>query len=636
MSYWSISFVSLKGVSYEVRIYGRSTSSISLLPAAEPLVIQEDSSDDVFLPVRKQTGYICIEIPSSGRYNFDYQDILPTNNLDRPVTVLKNGTAIWAGFLKAQNFNLPFTDRNITLSLPIIDAWSAMSNIPFDPGYSAATMNVAACLLYCINQMNSYSNESVDTLVISADSEGLGWLRGYLSTGAFYDIDDDGNRSVRYTCSEILENMCTFAGISFRVHNLIGYFLTAADNDADRSFYGITLQQLRTIAEGDEITPIEGSLTSVEVFDNASRPYASTNQKLTIRQGITKATVSCQRDVISLSWSMPSEEIADKYFMENTPTYEDVGSNRVYTLYNSILDAVTNNSWQFIPGRYDTYLHIFDVNPSHTFNWIVGLHVDSNTPTASRHFTLRSAYPVKLRDCVVELQMSGGVYTDGEMSDGNFYAYVGISCDGCSCGGNNTSWSSVSENIYGAAEFSDGGIVCTRLLSSRGADYTGYGFDVNENTLPSGVTYLYGYLEVHLYAASKDVDFTAITVNILPNDRDVSEQSDDQEFTSSSDNGFDGTMKKSCIFCYGESFSNYLNNAIYNGAYPQTLANLMLAQYGSVRSVFKLNLLTSIVTLTPMNTVPRDSDGKTYYPVSISHNYREDIDEVVLEEIIEP
>ena len=55
---WHINFVSLRkpDITYTAKIYGGGSDVINLTGADVPFVTQEDSDDDMFLPVRTQSG----------------------------------------------------------------------------------------------------------------------------------------------------------------------------------------------------------------------------------------------------------------------------------------------------------------------------------------------------------------------------------------------------------------------------------------------------------------------------------------------------------------------------------------------------------------------------------------------------
>jgi hypothetical protein len=61
--HWQVKFKSLRaGTDYTVNIYDAAYSGnpIPLKGGAEPFITQEDDDEDMFLPIRTQSGYIRI------------------------------------------------------------------------------------------------------------------------------------------------------------------------------------------------------------------------------------------------------------------------------------------------------------------------------------------------------------------------------------------------------------------------------------------------------------------------------------------------------------------------------------------------------------------------------------------------
>jgi hypothetical protein len=96
----------------------------------------------------------------------------------------------------------------------------------------------------------------------------------------------------------------------------------------------------------------------------------------------------------------------------------------------------------------------------------------------------------------------------------------------------------------------------------------------------------------------------------------------------------DNTMR--CEMGYGLLFSNTLiiDTIPYKTAYmkpEQHNANLIAAYGSTIRQVLTLQLWNSRVAVSPKSIITIDS--KRYFPVSISHHWRDGISEVKLMEI---
>ena len=114
--HWQIKFKSLRAANgnedYTVNIYDDDYTGdpIPLKGGAEPFVTQEDDDEDIFTPMRTQSGYIRIVDDGFDAQEpaqpFNWKDLVPSTDIDRPV-VLTNGNnvVLWHGFMQAQNFS---------------------------------------------------------------------------------------------------------------------------------------------------------------------------------------------------------------------------------------------------------------------------------------------------------------------------------------------------------------------------------------------------------------------------------------------------------------------------------------------------------------------------------------------------
>ena len=109
---WQIPFVSRNGTKYRIDIYDEGTHTpVQLTGGTTPFVTNEDSSDDFFHPLRAQTGTIqvCTLMPNGNYITLD--DLLPANNLSRPVrlmclTTSNNQPRVdWQGFLSCEAYS---------------------------------------------------------------------------------------------------------------------------------------------------------------------------------------------------------------------------------------------------------------------------------------------------------------------------------------------------------------------------------------------------------------------------------------------------------------------------------------------------------------------------------------------------
>ena len=111
---YTIQFKSLRaGTTYIVNIGGGTGTPVQLKAGANPFITQEDDDDDMFTPIRTQSGYLRIVddgYAADGVTPFNWKDMIPATDISRPVTLTaipagqSTGTVVWQGFMQAQDF----------------------------------------------------------------------------------------------------------------------------------------------------------------------------------------------------------------------------------------------------------------------------------------------------------------------------------------------------------------------------------------------------------------------------------------------------------------------------------------------------------------------------------------------------
>lgn len=151
---YGIPFESRLHTQYMVYILTKTNpSSITYLTgAAEPFVTQESKEDDIFLPIRMQTGRLSIidETQDGSLLN----DLIPVNNTEKLVqlwsgtwneshTTFTDGTLCWQGFLRSQAFTQPWEGNKKVIELPVNSLLASLENVSLAPSDAGGTINIA-------------------------------------------------------------------------------------------------------------------------------------------------------------------------------------------------------------------------------------------------------------------------------------------------------------------------------------------------------------------------------------------------------------------------------------------------------------------------------------------------------------
>ena len=280
--HWQVKFKSLRANElYTVNIYDDNYSGqpVQLIGAADPFSTQEDYDDDMFTPVRRQSGYI--RIVDTGRdatdtVNVNWRSIIPTTDTDRPVTLTdSNGNVRWIGFMQAQNFGAALYENPLEREFPVQCPLSVISRAEVDVNPSTMNVNIRNFAYLLWNTLNRIpATARPNQIVVQGGYDALEWLKVKVDWYNFVQEDDDHNPESRYDYGTILEDMCKYWGLTARIFEQTLY-LTCADDNGESTALVMDYSELTTLASGTDDGSIETMFSSVSVGDI----FASINNK---------------------------------------------------------------------------------------------------------------------------------------------------------------------------------------------------------------------------------------------------------------------------------------------------------------------------------------------------------------------
>lgn len=229
--HWQIPFKSFSGTAYTIYIYDWDYQGniVTLTGAPEPIMTREDSTQDTFTPIRKQTGYIrVIATPNEATL---LADLMPANNTERLVRLTHiedNATVIdWQGFMMAQAFEQPWNGAARMLEFPIQSILGSLESVQIQTS-AVGTNNkrLSGLLVQAITDLMRGSTEAADTIseVVTIDDLLLTvqWQQSYVPWSAFFHmettVDQGDSRTEFYGMSwaDILAGVCDIFGYTLR------------------------------------------------------------------------------------------------------------------------------------------------------------------------------------------------------------------------------------------------------------------------------------------------------------------------------------------------------------------------------------------------------------------------------------
>lgn len=283
---YSITFKSLRaGTTYVVNIGGGTGAAIPLKGGAQPFTTQEDGSDDLFTPVRTQSGYLRIVddgLDANGNA-FDWKDLVPETDTSRPVTLTAGGTTLWHGFMQAQDFGSLLYGNPQEREFPIQCPLSVTEGS--DINYTQKEIrNFAYLLQQILSVIPSECRPS--NIMVQGGADARTFLLKQIDWQNFSAEDENGGMTARFTMYQCLEDMCRYWGWTARTSGNTLWLIRGAH--VSDGFLSLSSSSLDTLASGTSA----GSIVSAPSVKQLSGDiFASTYQQELLMRGVYKATV---------------------------------------------------------------------------------------------------------------------------------------------------------------------------------------------------------------------------------------------------------------------------------------------------------------------------------------------------------
>ena len=347
---YSITFKSLRaGTTYVVNIGGGTGTAVALKGAASPFVTQEDDDEDMFKPVRTQTGYVRIiddGLAADGVTAFDWKDLIPETDTSRPVTLTRStgqtDVMMWQGFMQAQDFGSVLYGNPQEREFPVQCVLSVTQG--FDINYQHTEIeNFAYLLLQIVDSIPSAQRPY--NFVIQGGADAQDWLLKRIDWQNFVSVDADG-LTARYTMYQCLEDMCLFWGWTARVCGTTMY-LTCADDQSEQTFLTLDRSELSQLAVGDTAGTTTGTFNEITLSGDI---FVNTDNEWSLQRGYNKATVQADGNVAdsTIMQAFPDSVVktmstSGTYTEQYTDCYA-VFSQNIYSFSSSFLTGECPNS----------------------------------------------------------------------------------------------------------------------------------------------------------------------------------------------------------------------------------------------------------------------------------------------------
>jgi hypothetical protein len=461
--------------------------------------------------------------------------------------------------------------------------------------------------------------------------------------------EEDGTLKPSYNCLEILEELCKFFGWSCRTHGDGIWFTSITDNERNDIVAVYTMQELAA-----------GSLSTPEAFTAitlADADFASNDHDEEWIPGCKSVAFNSELNQFDTIIEVPKDELLRAH--RNDPPFrnehwKDIGANEAWIQfrgalnYENALVKIKSFVESAVDGQPQCFgrLIIFDTDmndPKLRYNWklsIDAFHSEDYGPRQS------STPLIEIESKTAYILSDGILYINGK-TDNEATGFATCVLKVGNQYWNGSAWTSTASTFLLLCDSE--GIQDTRT-SINETEYQGTGIPITttmtgkiyfaiDDVQPVISFFLNGYFPLQDFeigfvrrqqeSEANELNYTA-TGGAFPEEVTVDSIFCTDKVKTEGDN----TMR--CEMGYGLLMSNtaVIDTIHYKSSYQkpeQHNANLIAAYGSTIRQVLTLQLWNSRVAASPKSVITLE--GSRYFPIAISHQWRDGITEIKLMEI---
>ena len=666
MADYTISFKSLRaGTEYKLNI-GSGDDDVALKGAAQPFVTQEDDDEDMFTPIRTQSGYLRI-VDDGSVVGFNWKNLVPLTAFGKPVALMAGSTVVWQGYIQTQTFSGELYGGTQEREYPVICPLSVLE--AKEPSVVERDTKSFAYLLWTIlSAAQTTGIVEFDNIYFQGGADARSWLQTKIDWKNFHSTDSDGVVSAKYSMYQILEDVCTFWGWTCRTQGKDVYF-TCADDRTEQNFLQVTLAQLETLGAntGSVISRTSVSLSGDIFASRDNEDYiingpsravvtADVNKQKTVMQFAPKAYEN-QMDAGGYTWVQGEDDLTGFFTTPIVRALPTSGLTTEELVARSSVDGSGFCRRQIFESTESTDAEKVDAivlhdkctrNTSNPPRWSLDNQIEIDTvypmdyTGGSFRFTGSLFVGYKRYTDGNELHMRFGIGSDRNHAKWWYMDPIPNGGD-ISCG-----WSGTVNRFI--ARLEGGNIMSTAAYHINAAGIL-TNVDFKSSTIPAPDSGGYGRLFIDIIGCGVENftigDFTvefsrevteiptnvhAVRPRVMKESRDTS-----HEYTAVNWNQSKDEWSADCIFAsdnnleygYGlllNATGGYVATVPYgqNSEHPeQHLADRVSKYWANSKRKLMTDLRYNLIpSIRPNNLVSMNS--ATFYPASISHDWRDD------------
>ena len=642
-------FKSLDGTTYTIQVDGVTLPSGVTTPplGADPFTTEEDADTDLFMPTRTQSGYLRMQSMDKTTW----RSFIPASAVSEPIMLKQGSTILWQGYVQTGTYGMTYPATYEDIEIPLVCGLGVLDSFDVEVNGPADMVTVGELLYYIFSKLTGLTwNVAFMTGFVTVVNV---WLQYKLTWRNFLTASNNRLES-RFTCLGLLQELCKFFGWSCRTAGQTIYFTSIADSGRNTKTITYTLAELTQTATPSTIT----NMTNVTLQD---ADFASTDHTEEYIPGIKRVNVDSELNAYDVLLEIPYEDIFRPYKYD-TPTETTRWRNNVedeqdiWLMYRGSLSfqnelvSITSLTEADNPNYAQCYGRFIAYDPNmkedrSSFSWTKAYECFISHDYGNRHsntplFTMESQGAHIIGD--------GVLYISGRCDRDNEYPPLSAVTVTLKIGDkywNGSAWTTTQSTFI--LYLTESGIQGTDTVFNR-AEYDGTGipvampltgkiyFAVNDLYRQNGFIPYNGYFPLMDFKIGfvrnaeddtlNDKGYKANGGN-FPDDVNI-----DTIFSTDKTNTINGITRR-CQAGYGLIYNgNVIADTITFGTTDgtvsqkpeQRIADTIAAYGATVRRVMSLSLKNSNINVAiPSSRVTLG--GQAFYPVSASHNWRNNI-----------
>lgn len=346
---WQVPFKTKDDITMCVNIYdkGYTGTSSYLTAAPEPFTTQEYDGNDIFTPIRSQTGYIRIVDDS---VNGDMlEQMMPTNNLQRMVKVydgtwsngvfVSSGNVIWQGYMAAQAYTQNWEKDYDVIEFPVNSMLESLNYVQVPVGVTSPVYPLARILVDAFGSEYGLDADIENFRMISPFGIFLGWYTARIDINTFYHSIEIHNQGQSYDITEgdtmysVLSEVLRLFGMTAREKGNDIWFCQY-DQAANLRLVTFNWIMMLQLASGGTSTGFVDSLATTALMTQlSSAGFRGKSNKVSFIPGYNRAQVEFSFNTEGLKYIRLPQTTEDESAVSEYVFY-GVGAGTLYVQHH--------------------------------------------------------------------------------------------------------------------------------------------------------------------------------------------------------------------------------------------------------------------------------------------------------------